>query len=316
MNLKFSCTFIKPSAAIFGIFFTASGLISSCSPSREPASSPSVNMSRGDTSSSGIIGGTLVKADAPISRSIVAIIDIASGNACTGSLIAENVVLSAAHCVGETPKSMIIIFDVNAEEVLNSVASLTDLLRSPKIRRVESALVSSVWTAREKALQARFDANNGQPLTLTEAETKNTGDISLMKFSGKMPTGYAPAKFLTDASLLKNGATVTVAGYGFTNGAKRSGTTELREVQVQIHDVNYSQTEITLDQTHGTGACHGDSGGPAYLNVNGQEYLWGITSRGIDDKNDDCSTYSAYTNALAYSETIQKSVLTFAQNGK
>ncbi|MBL7671417.1 MAG: trypsin-like serine protease [Bdellovibrionaceae bacterium] len=315
VNSDASCSFFKLHTVVFVISFIASGLISSCSPSREPANINSVDVGDADSSPSGIIGGTLVKANEPISKSIVAIVDTAGGNVCTGSLIAEGVVLSAAHCIGRDPKAMMIIFAVNAEEVLASADSLAGWLKNPKVRRVQSALVSSIWIAREKALQARFIANNRQPITLTEAETKNTGDISVLNFSGKTPAGYAPAKFLPDASLLKNGATVTLAGYGFTDGPKKSGTTELREVQVQIHDVSYSQTEITLDQNHGKGACHGDSGGPAYLNVNGQEYLWGITSRGVDDINDHCSTYSAYTNALAYSETIQKSVHMFTQSG-
>lgn len=316
MKTILSCNNFKVSAAGMIFVLAVSGIISSCAPTRQPASDNSLAHAGALDSSSEIIGGTPVQKDAVISKSIVAIYDAAKRTMCTGSLIAENVVLSAAHCVGKNPKSMIIIFSVNTDEVMDSVTSLADLFKDPRVRQVESAVVSSVWIARQRALTARMIANPGQPLTLTEAETKNTGDISVIKFSGKAPAEYVPAKFLTDSSLLKNGATVTLAGYGYTDGAKRTGTGELREVQVQIHNAEFSQSEVTLDQTHAAGACHGDSGGPAYISVNGQQLLWGITSRGIDDKNDDCSTYSAYTNALAYLPTIEKSVRALTQGGR
>lgn len=262
------------------------------------------NVNNKPTSSSAIIGGTLVESASPLSKSIVAILDLEKGGLCTGSLLANNVVLSAAHCIATNPQTMILVFDVNAEKILSEAVSLEALLANPKVRRVQRTTVSSRWIAREKDFAARLAANPGKPLQLTEADVKDTGDISIITFVGSTPTGYVPAKLLQDPTALKKGTTVTLAGYGITNGAPQTGTAELRETKVEISDTEFSQTEIVLDQTKGHGACHGDSGGPAFVNINGTEYLWGITSRGIDDENDDCSKFSAYTNALAYQKSI------------
>lgn len=243
-----------------------------------------------DQTSSGIIGGTEVSSTDSISKSTVAIFDAYGGQLCSGSLITDNIVLSAAHCVGLAPKYMVIIFDVDAETILNnSAGAFKKLLAHPRVRQVEKVVVSATWKSRQN-------------------EATDTGDVSIFKFTGKAPTGYAPAKMLKDVSVLQNGALVTLAGYGITQGQPQSGTAVLRQVQVAIADNKYSSTEIKLDQTQGHGACHGDSGGPAFVQVNGENLLWGITSRGVDDAKNDCSRYSAYTNAVVYSPVIAKAI--------
>ncbi len=65
-------------------------------------------------------------------------------------------------------------------------------------------------------------------------------------------------------------------------------------------------SEASLDQRRGTGACHGDSGGPAYLALEGGYALWGVTSRGLNDPNDDCSQFAIYTKAMPYANWIVK----------
>lgn len=255
-----------------------------CAPSTD-----SFKQNSADTTSSAIIGGDEVSDVDYIAKSTVAIYDAYGGQLCSGSLIANNVVLSAAHCIGQIPKYMIIIFDVNAEAILQNAGSLKALLAHPKVRQVEKAVVSATWKTRQN-------------------EDKDTGDVSVLKFTGAAPKGYVPAKMLTDPSALKNGAAVTLAGYGITKGQPQTGTAVLRQVQVSIADTSFSKTEIKIDQTSGHGACHGDSGGPAFIRVAGQDLLWGITSRGVDDAKNDCTRYSAYTNALVYSQVISKAI--------
>ena len=64
----------------------------------------------------------------------------------------------------------------------------------------------------------------------------------------------------------------------------------------------------------GTGACHGDSGGPAIAAIKGQNYLIGITSRTTDLKGG-CHKDSIYTNVAAYQALIVR-VAAKLQNSK
>ena len=56
-----------------------------------------------------------------------------------------------------------------------------------------------------------------------------------------------------------------------------------------------------MDQTGGVGSCSGDSGGPAFLKVNGQELLWGVTSRGDQT----CAQVGIYTMISPYMSFIK-----------
>ena len=79
----------------------------------------------------------------------------------------------------------------------------------------------------------------------------------------------------------------------------------LNKDDVLVAEPIWGSTEVMLDQTGGKGACHGDSGGPAYAMVNGQMQLFGITSRGVGDgTGPQCTHFSVYTNASAYASWI------------
>lgn len=244
--------------------------ITACAPSSQ------YNSSEVQTSGEGIIGGWEAQPGDRIQQSIVAIYDSYEGQLCTGSLLPNNVVLTAAHCIGPDPEAMFVIFD-------------TQVAAKSLRRRIDKVAISPYWAHRQM-------------------EDKDTGDIALVHFTGSVPRGYVPATFAgpNERRLLKAGSEVVLAGYGISNGATGDGAGRLRVTKVKIEDPKFSNSEITLNQTQGTGACHGDSGGPAYILVNGHHYLWGVTSRGVEDKSNDCSKLAAYTSALYYKTWINK----------
>jgi secreted trypsin-like serine protease len=224
---------------------------------------------------SGIIGGTDATGSEDFSKSIVSVYNTVETSLCTASLISDSIAVTAAHCVAGAKAS-----DLN-------VLFGTDLTNG---------------TAAAQEVVA-FEAN---ALYATNSEQEfNTGDIALVHFSGGLPAGYQVAQVLGDLSALQNGTSVLLAGYGINDGVKSTGAGILRFVQTAIENAAYSTSEVLIDQTQGRGACHGDSGGPAYVQVNGQWLLWGVTNRGVNDPSNNCSVASAYTSIPYYQDWIQ-----------
>jgi hypothetical protein len=144
--------------------------------------------------------------------------------------------------------------------------------------------------------------------SLHQQQEFNNGDIALVHFSGGLPAGAAPAAVMKASQHLSDGEIVTLAGFGISNG-DGEGAGKLRMVDVKIAKAKYSQTEVSLDQHNHKGACHGDSGGPAFVqNSDGGLLLWGVTSRGIDDPTDHCVGESVYTRIQPYSRWINQVV--------
>jgi secreted trypsin-like serine protease len=232
-----------------------------------PASNPSGN-------SAGIIGGSDVTDKDDFSKSVVALYNVTVGSLCTASIVSDQILVTAAHCVDGPASSLRVVFGKNLENETDRV-----------IEAVISYETSPLWPTRS-------------------SEDFNAGDIAVVRFEGGLPAGYHAAKLLTDDTVLTTGANVLLAGYGISNGVTQEGAGTLRSVVTTIKNGAYSESEILIDQTTGKGACHGDSGGPAYVQVNGQWALWGVTNRGVNDPNNDCSVSAAYAKIPFYQSWI------------
>lgn len=256
-----------------------------------------------NSKSDGIIGGQLVQSADPIASSTVQIFtfqvgknnagqDVVTGLAsCTGSIIDQDIILSAAHCTTSNPSLMFIYFSNDIPKDFS--AFFKDMKNQPNLRRVIGGMVGANW---KSAYQ----------------NDSNWDDISLLKFSGGIPDGFKVAKLITNNQRVNSGDTVTIAGYGLTDGVKKVQSTGLRKVSLQIANVNYSADEIMLDTTHGRSSCHGDSGGPAFVSVDNENYVFGLTSR-ADYKTDprgECVGLTVYTNVQHFLGWIQSSIQT------
>jgi hypothetical protein len=141
-----------------------------------------------------IIGGSEVVAGTPLNKSVVAIFDNERGALCTGSLIADNVILTAAHCIGKNPEDHVIIFTTNIDEVFKSNDKNFVL---QKVRWASKVLVNPNWGKKH-------------------ADSEAWGDTALIRFEGTTPAGFAPATLLAPNVLTEN-MTITVAGYGVSS---------------------------------------------------------------------------------------------------
>lgn len=230
---------------------------------------------------SGVVGGQEIEVGSPLAKSTVGIYESEIGYICSGTLLPNNLVLTAGHCVDPKAKNLKIYF-------------------TNKMQGADDA-------AKRNVIDSVVHANYSK-----EIKAENMADIAILKFEGDVPADYTPAQLLADGTQLYNGREIFVAGYGlnWTIGVSR-GSGVLRATNLEIEEAQYSATETKLAQTFRKGICSGDSGGPAYLVQDGQLYVWGVASRGdsiplpLVPK---CMMYSIYTRVDAYQDWIQQAV--------
>jgi secreted trypsin-like serine protease len=242
-----------------------------------------------------IIDGDSVSATDLISQTTVAVYNQSSKGLCTGTLIRENLVLTAGHCaLGAGPGDLVVIFTQDATQ------------DSQIRRRVLGGMVPTKF--------AKLMTSQEHP------PEKDWQDMAVLKIEGhELPAGFKIASLLFGTQLLPKTETVLLAGYGLNSiqpdpqsrsGYKGGGSGVLRKTPVTLTDADYSASEILVSMTDGKGACHGDSGGPAYLVRRGGITVVGVTSR--SDSNTgavDCTGGTIYTSVPAMQDFIKQAAI-------
>lgn len=252
--------------------------------------------------SSGIVSGETVAASEDIAKTTVQIftfqvyrddagrVGVAGVAGCTGTLLANDILLTAAHCTTANPYYIVLYFSTEApKDMKEFVASVPT---NPLVRRVVGGRVGTNWSK------------------LQSGQAADWGDIALLKFEGGIPVGYKLANLLPPKEQLKVQQPITLAGYGLTNGVLKTPSTKLLKVDVSILEPNHSRTEMVIDSGD-KGPCHGDSGGPAYVTgSDGKKYVAGVTSR-ADVRNDPrglCIGDTLYTKVQPHAAWIKRSM--------
>jgi trypsin len=177
---------------------------------------------------------------------------------CTGVLIHENLVLTAGHCASGISHVLLGSTDWYQDE-----GSFHEVRRTYKYGDVYDGI-----------------------------------DIALLILEENVP--YEPRMLVTDCirdQYLKDGAEVSVVGYGNTRANGNGSTSKLNEGITFITDHDCSSDRIAGIYTgcnpqvspggelaaggNGVDACFGDSGGPLYLLTEQGDFLAGITSRAL-----------------------------------
>jgi hypothetical protein len=285
-------TFAKLTFNLAAFVLTFS-LLGACTKSNQentfaPTNPSPTNSSPASAWMDGIIGGTPVTADDLIAKSVGLLLNrTVSRGVCTVAILSNEYAITAAHCVENYPPQALF------------VAFGNEFRRTTPIRAVIMA-----------APHERRPGREGQ---LFEQR-----DLALVKFSGGLPPGFQPVAALPFEyfSALKPGTPVTIAGYGVDKFDPNTPTSELhidtlRKTELKVWNPVFSETEILLDQRNGKAACRGDSGGPAFVFINGKMYFWGIASRGVLEDGqaaypDECAHFVVYTNAIKLLNSLSK----------
>lgn len=236
-----------------------------------------------------IYGGENMREEDSLAKSIVGIVRFSEdGYLCTGVIISNDTILTAAHCVIGKPSEFKIAF-------YNSLIR-PDCPRAESVREVETLLAHEDY----KTKQNMFKSN----------------DIALIKIKGTIPLGFKPMKLMMDYSRVSN-EDVIVAGFGVSATKEKDyGTlkrTQLRRLtEIEKRDGSYLSLgwdlpALVFDQSRGTGICQGDSGGGAFVKVGDEYRLIGIASVVISPEGQEpCSQLAAHMNTRFYSEWIRE----------
>ncbi|KYG69327.1 hypothetical protein AZI87_09040 [Bdellovibrio bacteriovorus] len=252
---------------------SAALLFTACTDSK----TSSLNLDNKNTS---IVNGSAALPQDRVTASTVALIAKYDGKPysfCTGTLISEDLVLTASHCLEytEKPSDVWIFFGTDLPKELSDTRLLT-------VENFE----------RHSGYEMIFD-DTGYPVT-------GINDVAVIRLQSKAPAGTLVVPVLAPETQLEEGQSLLLAGYGLIDDVKGVRSDGLNYTQVPLAKV--WETILVTDQLR-SGACSGDSGGPAYLESKDGLIVAGIT-RGPHDKAPDCHTYGEYTYASKHKQFI------------
>lgn len=197
-----------------------------------------------------VVQGTTLRDPNGLRRSVVAV-ESSGGELCSGALVAQDLVLTAAHCL--TDKASYRVVGVG---------------RSFKPQRVNVVAI---------AIHPTFVAG-------TTPRTQPGIDLALLKLAHPFGPDFRPFD-LRAAGAIGEGDTVTVAGFGVLSERLKNSARVLRQTQllavgtVQVANrVVIATDRDSLAETTGAGACRGDSGGPVLMKARGGYRISGIVS--------------------------------------
>ncbi len=123
-------------------------------------------------------------------------------------------------------------------------------------------------------------------------------------------TGVTPASI---GGAAKKGTAITLLGYGCTTPTGNGGATGGNDGILRVGNsvvISFSQYDMVSRTPGGAALCFGDSGGPAFAEVDGELLLLGINSKGnIQDTNYnarlDMKESSTFLNKIATDEKVE-----------
>lgn len=231
-----------------------------------------------------VVGGVAVHDDAAVGATVSLFFTDMGESGCTGTLIAPRVVATAAHCLEGVDAAVL-------EIVVG--AALPAQADADHHYAVASLTAHPEYT------------NRGYP-TDDPAGLSDERDIGVVVLTDDV-VDVAPAPVLAQArfdEVLLQGAAITLAGFGLT-----AESADADYGRLYVASAPFSRRSLAEMLVGGPGqadTCYGDSGGPAYVDVEGVRHLAGITSRGSWLGDGSCGNGGIYTLFGAFADFVHE----------
>ena len=223
-----------------------------------------------------MVGGA-PSAETDLGRVVVTVVG-SRGNFCSGTLIAPDIVLTAAHCVPAETTTKIVTYDAQ---------------RQPKLLDV-----------RRVATHPNYNSGG-------IAHHRASADVALLQLAVPM-VGKSPAPLGSPRTPVAVGAQFAVAGIGVTRrGDGKSGGTARTATLIATGRPGTLQIRLvdpaTNNTREGLGACTGDSGGPVFEDQDGRSVVVGVISWSTGANNaSGCGGLTGVTPLTLYREWIER----------
>jgi hypothetical protein len=202
---------------------------------------------------------------------------------CTGTLVAPNAVLTAAHCI-------------DPEELEGRVPGFT-LLRD-EAQLTEGDVNGDVYDGMNVRMNPGYDrdANNISPGLVS--------DIGILLLLQPVEE-VEPEQMLTPGEagvVLVLGEELTILGYGFTDTALTSSGIKFKATTPLV---TIGSFEIMMSEPGDPQPCYGDSGGPVFVTLaSGQRRIAGVISRGPGEEGG-CDSGAIATRADPFKDWVE-----------
>jgi hypothetical protein len=187
--------------------------------------------------------------------------EVSNGSSCTGFVVGPHKILTAGHCV---------------ERWAELAAQFSSKIKPVLILEIEGR--GELGTRKILTLQS-FDIHPKYKTLIRSPlqDSDQSFDLAVLTVEEALgPTVYA---IINDLSLVRT-SPVIVSGYGCDRTNKKDKKSAVREMKVGVRAIgNILASEVELPKATGQGAtsfCPGDSGGPSFVEVNGQLVVVGV----------------------------------------